>query len=152
MENKEANILVDEGLRFTIGKRKFHIKPLRYGTMRHANKYAVKMNIDLEDGNSNHKLFSELSSNITPQMRYIAINILGSYWKIKLFTKPFSRWLEWKLTPKEAFKLSMAIVQMNDLTNFISSIRLVGETSLTKSKTTPRVDTNKEDLTAHSEK
>lgn len=150
MEKKEADILVNEGLRFTVGKRNIHIKPLTYGAMAYANKHAVSLRMDLEEDN-NSKLFMEIGKNIKPYMRFIAVCILGSKWKIKLFTGLLANWLMWRLKPKKAFEIGLAIVQMHDLANFISSIRLIGETTITKPKTETRVDTSKEVSKAHSE-
>lgn len=132
-EQQEANILIKEGFYFEIGKRKWHIKPLVFGTIAKANKYAVNMKMNIVE-NDNASMFAELDKNIKPLLNFIAVCILHSKWKIWLFTKILSKYLEWKLSPEMALKIALAILQMYDLGNFITSIRMIGQTTVTSPK------------------
>lgn len=129
-EQKEAELLADNGFFFETGKIKWYIKPLRFGTIIKANKYAVDLKINLvtED---NASLFKEFNNNTKPLMRFIAVCVLGSRWKIALFTKLLARYFEWKLKPKDALGITIAILQMYDLKNFIPTIRLIGQMTIT---------------------
>lgn len=138
-EQKEADLLIDKGFVFNIGKREIHIKPLTFGVITQANKHAVdlKINILSEDNSS---VFKEVNKNVDPLMMFISVCILHDYWKIKLFSGILSRYLKWKLNPQTALKISLAILQMYDIANFITSIRLIGQTTITSPKETNPVD------------
>ncbi|WP_426473446.1 hypothetical protein [Chryseobacterium balustinum] len=138
-EEKEADLLIEHGFKINIGKREFHIKPLHFGTITQANKYAVKLKVNLlSDDNSS--VFKEMEKNIDPLMRFIAVSILHDYWKVKLFTGLLSKYLKWKLNPQIASKMSIAILQMYDIKNFITSIRIIGQMTITSPKETSLVD------------
>lgn len=138
-EQKEAELLINKGFVFNIGKREIHIKPLTFGTITQANKHAVDLKINiLSDDNSS--VFKEVNKNVGPLMMFIAVCILHDYWKIKLFSGILSRYLKWKLNPQTALKISLAILQMYDIANFITSIRLIGQTTITNPKETNLVD------------
>lgn len=149
-EKEEAKILINEGLVFNAGKREFHIKPITADVMFRANKYAVELKMNIVESD-NASLFKEVDKNIIPLFRFIAICVLHDAWKIKLFTKPFARYLMTKLKSQDALKLSMAILQMYDLGNFITSIRIIGQTTITSPKASPLIDTNNEGSTASME-
>lgn len=138
-EEKEADQLIEHGFKINIGKREFHIKPLRYGTITFANRYAVKLKVNLMS-DDNSSLFKEMEKNIDPLMRFIAVSILHDKWKILLFTGLLAYYLKWKLNPQVALKMSIAILQMYDIKNFITSIRLIGQMTITSPKETNLVD------------
>ncbi|WP_121460047.1 hypothetical protein [Chryseobacterium defluvii] len=130
-EKKEADELIHRGFYFDIGKRKWEIKPLVFGTISHANKYALDLKINLlSDDNSS--VFKEIEKNIKPLMSFIAVCILHHKWKIKLFTRILSVYLKWKLDPSKALKICVAILQMYDIKNFTTSISLIGQMTITK--------------------
>lgn len=130
--------------------RSWQIRPLCFGTIIEANKYAVdiKMNLGDEDIST---LLKEMNFNIEPLINFISVSILHSKFKILLFRKILSLYLKWHLKPEDAFKITLAILQMYDLGNFIHSIRTIGQTTLTSPKPeTPLIDTNKKVSTASS--
>ncbi|MDV3750659.1 hypothetical protein CMU19_04530 [Elizabethkingia anophelis] len=134
-EELEARLLVNEGFYFETSKKRFlgfgknyikwHIKPLTYGTIIHANVHAVKIKMSINDDNVS-SVISEMDDNIIPQIDFIATCLLHSKWKIKLFRKILSRYLLWKLSPEKALKICVGIIRMYDLRNFMNSIRLIG--------------------------
>lgn len=132
-ERKEAELLVEQGFVFNAGEKEHHIKPVTYGTILHANKYAVdlKLNLLSEDNNS---LLRELEANIDPLMKFIAVCVLGNKKDIEDKTEVLAEELKWSLKPKDAMGICLAIIQMYDLTNFISSIRLIGTMTITAPK------------------
>ncbi|MCJ8153248.1 hypothetical protein MKJ01_05665 [Chryseobacterium sp. SSA4.19] len=138
-EQKESDLLIEKGFVFNIGKREIHIKPLYFGTITQANKYAVDLKINiLSDDNTS--VFKEVNRNVEPLMKFIAVCILHDYWKIKLFSGLLAKYLKWKLSPQIALKITLAILQMYDIANFITSIRLIGQTTITNPKETSLVD------------
>lgn len=138
-EKSEAELLTENGFKFKAGKREFTIKPLTLGTILHCNKYAVQMKFNLmtDKGDS---LYEELNNNIQPILAFISCAILGSNIKIRLFRKMLENHLKKHLKPKDVLAIAVAILQMYDLTNFITSIRLLTAETIT----TPR--TSKEPL------
>lgn len=132
-EQEEAKLLIKEGFFFEIGKRKWHIRPLVFGAITEANKYAVNMKLNIVESD-NASMFSELDKNIKPLLNFIAVCILNSKWKIWFFKKILAKYLEWKLNPDMALKIVLAILQMYDLGNFITSIRMIGQTTITSPK------------------
>ncbi len=136
LEQKEAELLIEKGFVFNAGENEYHIKPMTYGTILHANKYAVdlKFNLVSEDTNS---LINELNQNVEPMMRFIAVCVLGNKQDIETKTETLAEELKQHLRPKDAMNICVAILQMYDLANFISSIRLIG----TMTMTTPRTPT-----------
>lgn len=138
-EKKESELLIQRGVVFDIGERKFEIKPLVFGTITHANKYAVDLKINLTS-DDNASVFNEVGNNISPLMNFIAVCILHSRWKIILFRNLLAWYLKWKLNPEKALKIAMVILQMYDIKNFITSIRLIGQMTITSPKETSLVD------------
>lgn len=132
-EKNEANLLIEKGFVFDIGNRKFQIKPLVFGTITYANKHAVDLKINLTS-EDNASVFNEVGKNVTPLMKFIAVCILHKRWKIILFTNFLSWYLKWKLNPEKALKISMVILQMYDIKNFITSIRMIGQLTITSPK------------------
>ncbi|KUJ56451.1 hypothetical protein [Chryseobacterium aquaticum] len=138
-EEKESNQLIEKGFFFNVGKRELHIKPLVFGTIAQANKYAVDLKINiLSDDNAS--VFKEVNRNIDPLMKFIAVCVLAKPWKIKLFSGLLAKYLKWKLNPQTALKITLAILQMYDIANFITSIRLIGQTTITNPRETNLVD------------
>lgn len=138
-EEKESNQLIEKGFFFNVGKRELHIKPLVFGTIAQANKYAVDLKINiLSDDNAS--VFKEVNRNIDPLMKFIAVCVLAKKWKIKLFSGLLAKYLKWKLNPQTALKITLAILQMYDIANFITSIRLIGQTTITNPRETNLVD------------
>lgn len=137
-EKTEAELLAEQGVRIKIGEREYTIKPLLFGTISYANKYAVELKLNssenIEDFLPNYE------KNIDPLMKFIAVCILGEKWKIKLFTNLLARRLKWALSPREALQIVVVILQMYDIANFIHSIRFIKETTITTPRETNLID------------
>lgn len=63
-----------------------------------------------------------------------AIAILNSKWKIRLFSRFLARQLLWSLTPEKLSRLAIVVMQMNNIQDFINSIRLMSAIRLTAPK------------------
>lgn len=137
-EKTEAELLAENGLKINIGKKEYVIKPLLFGTISKANKYAVQLKLNTASDITD--FLPEYEKNIDPLMKFIAVCILGDKWKIKLFTPFLANRLKWKLKPNEALKLVIAILQMYDIGNFTTSIRLIRETTITAPRKTNLID------------
>lgn len=130
VEKDETDILLNEGIKYKAGLFRFHVKPLMYGTMLQANRFAMqlKVNLNLED---NTAILRELSMNAKPMIDFLAVCTLRSYWKIFLFRRVLSKYLFWKMNPRNVPVLILMIFQMYDLVNFMNSIRLISHMTVT---------------------
>lgn len=135
----EAEALIDKGFFFEIGNRKWEIKPFTLDTILRANIYAVKLKINTEEEKPLTDIFKE---NVKPLTDFIAVSILQKRWKCFLFKNLFSRYLRKNLTPQKAVGLTLTILKMYDMGNFITSIRLIGQMTITAPKQTERIDGN----------
>lgn len=135
-EINEAEVLANEGINYKAGLFRFHIKPLNFGTISKANIEALKMKVNLID-DEQKTLIENYQENINPLINFIAICTLGSCLKIKLFTKILAFYLKWKLTPKETIGLCIFILRMYDLTNFTTTIELIGTSTITMNRAKP---------------
>ena len=148
-EQKESDLLRNHGFIFETRRKtlflkwfpkiSWHIKPLCFGTIVESNKYAIDLKLNVNDENI-ADLISEMQKNINPLINFISVSLLHSKWKILLFRKVLTAYLKWHLKPEEAFKIVLAIMQMYDLANFITSIRLIG--TITSPRETNLVDGN----------
>ncbi len=132
-EKEEAELLIEKGMFFQAGKYKFTIKPLTLGTILIANKYAVDMKINLTEDNET-SVFDEYNRNTIPLLNFIAVCVLSRKWKIFLFRKLLVRCLKWNLKPKDVIGITLSILKMYDMGNFITSIRLISEQTMTSPK------------------
>ena len=135
-EKAEAELLAQNGFNITIGKRKFTIKPLTFGAIVKANQYATEIKMNIKGGEIS-SMVQNYQENTNPLMKFIAVAILGQKWKIKLFTNILAKW---NLKPSDAMKITIAILQMYDMANFIPSIQLIAETTITTPRKTERID------------
>lgn len=138
-EKAEAELLAQNGFNITIGKRKFTIKPLTFGAIVKANQYATEIKMNIKGGEIS-SMVQNYQENTDPLMKFIAVAILGQKWKIKLFTNILAKWLKWNLKPSDTMKITIAILQMYDMANFIPSIQLIAETTITTPRKTERID------------
>lgn len=137
-EKSEAELLAENGLKITIGQKDYVIKPLLFGTIAEANKYAVQLKLNTEGTVTD--FLPQYEENIEPLTKFIAVCILHKKWKIKLLTPFLARKLKWELKPSDALKLVIAILQMYDMGNFTTSIRLIRETTITAPRTSNLID------------
>ena len=148
-EQQEAELLRNHGFVFETNRKSFlkkwfpkiswHVKPLCFGTITIANKYAVDLKLNVNDENI-ASLMAEMENNIDPLLNFISVSILHSKTKILLFRKVLTTYLKWHLNPEKALKIVIQIMQMYDLANFITSIRLIGTITSPKEKETTLVD------------
>ena len=123
-EKAEAELLAQNGFNITIRKRKFTIKPLTFGAIVKANQYATEIKMNIK-GSEISSMVQNYQENTDPLMKFIAVAILGQKWNLK---------------PSDAMKITIAILQMYDMANFIPSIQLIAETTITTPRKTERID------------
>ncbi|MFA6973994.1 MAG: hypothetical protein WC238_04645 [Parcubacteria group bacterium] len=145
-EQKAVNTLLSQGVKFEIDakglgrlfkkKHSFHLRQAYLGTLLILSKYYLKVGFDekklVDDPLGVSRLEITKSAKILAMIA--AIGILNNKTKIRLFAKPFAKWLLWRLTPNKLYELSMTIVVLNNTGDFINSIRLMSALRVTAPK------------------
>ncbi len=124
-------------LRF-IGKKERHftVRQSYLGTLYEISRVALKL--EYSESKISESAFTEskvLAEKYARNMALIcAIAILNSKWGIRLFKGMLARYLLWRLTPQRLAQLSIVVMQMNNISDFINSIRLMSAVRLTAPK------------------
>jgi len=84
----------------------------------------------------------------------VAIAVLDSWWKIKLFKGILTTYFLWRITPKKLLDIALIINQMCNFADFINSTRLMSVTRTTiPTPTTPnQVEEKQKDSKVHTER
>jgi len=145
-EQKAVNTLLSQGVKFEIDarglvrifkkKHSFMLRQAYLGTLLMLSKYYLKVGFDekklVDDPLGVSRM--EITRTAKTLAMIAAIGILNNKTKIKLFARPFARWLLWRLTPNKLYELSMTIVVLNNTGDFINSIRLMSALRVTAPK------------------
>jgi len=145
-EQKAVNVLLSHGVKFEIDarglvrifkkKHKFMLRQAYLGTLLILSKYYLKVGFDekklVDDPLGVSRL--EITKSAKTLAMIAAIGILNNKTKIRLFARPFAKWLLWRLTPNKLYELSMTIVVLNNTGDFINSIRLMSALRVTAPK------------------
>lgn len=130
-EQKEIELLLDKGMKFKVGKRSLHIKPLKGYTIIKLSEYQLDLEKLIEQ---DLNVFKEYSEGIKQLYQFIAVSILRTPLKVFFFKRLLYRYLLINLEPNKAVAIAVRIVQMYDLGNFIPSIRYLSKLRITKPK------------------
>jgi len=145
-EQKAVNTLLSQGVKFEIDakglvrifkkKHSFMLRQAYLGTLLMLSKYYLKVGFDekklVDDPLGVSRL--EITKSAKTLAMIAAIGILNNKTKIRLFARPFAKWLLWRLTPNKLYELSMTIVVLNNTGDFINSIRLMSALRVTAPK------------------
>lgn len=146
-EEKAIDAMLDRGVKISIperslfayfGKkeRSFTIRQSYLGTLLEISRVALKL--DYDEKAISEAAFTEskqLAKRHSKNMALIAaIAILNSRWGIRLWKRPLANYLFWRLTPQKLVQLSIVVMQMNNISDFINSIRLMSGVRLTAPK------------------
>lgn len=146
-EQKAVDTLLHRGVRVSIPKRSllryigktdrtFTIRQSYLGTLFEISRVALRLDYDEKLIADNAFAESkQLAKRHVKSMALIcAIAILNSKWKIYLLSWPLSRYLLWRLTPQRLAQLSLTVMQLNNISDFINSIRLMSGARMTAPK------------------
>lgn len=152
-EKKELDLLIEKGVSFKVPKRSFlkhfgnkervfEIKPLCAGTL--YNLYHKFIEIDINENLlMNIETATEEAKRVLINSKIIAeiiaIAVLNSYLKLKLFKNILSKYFLWRITPKKMDEILHIIFAMENLPDFISSTRLAK--TIPRQTAPKRVDT-----------
>lgn len=106
------------------------------GTLMHISRLALKAGFDFDkidsgDMDAAHRLISEHAGTAS---KIVAVAILNSKIKIKLFAGILSGWLNYKIKPRKLAEIIMTIVLLSGIQDFTSSIRLIRSLRVTAPK------------------
>lgn len=136
-EARELDTLTEQGLSFTTPKRSFlrHWgKPERtftiqqpyLGTLDVLSKQYIQMGISETVLSQDPMVESRKLARYAPICaRIVAISVLNSYWKIKLFTPLLASYFLWRVNPKTLWKFTSLILELSNMGDFINSIRFL---------------------------
>jgi len=135
-EIKAIDTLLQNGIIVDIGKRKFTISQSYLGTIFTISHIAITMGIDEEKIKDNPIGESRdiAVSHAKKMARIVAIAILNNKWKIRLFESVLANFLFWKLTPGELRNISETVMTLNNMGDFMNSIRLISGRRMTEPK------------------
>lgn len=144
IERRAAQTILERGVRVKLpaprflrilGKKEIRvtIRQPNMGTLLHVSELAIAegfsfTGIDSGEMEAAHELISLHTKSC---VRIVAIIILGTKVKSRLFAGILSRWLLWKLTPKRLFEMILIIVTMSGVQDFTNSIRLIRSMKMT---------------------
>lgn len=155
LEKNELDLLIEKGVRFKVKKtsllqyfgkkeREFEIFQPYLGTLDYLSAQYLKLDYSAQ------KLANENWLNESKRLQaahsktcanIVAIAVLNSKWKIKLFYKFLANYFFWHLKPDKLSKIAEIILQMSNISDFTNSIRLM---SIMETTTAPKlIDTAK---------
>lgn len=138
-EVNEANVLIEKGMKFTVKKQSF----LKYFSKTKDRTFVVEQpflgTLDIISAlflsiNFDEKLLEEnflssskeiVSRSVKTCALVVAVAVLNSQFKIKLFSKLLAQYLLWRMRPSDLMKMSIIIHKINNYGDFINSIRLM---------------------------
>ncbi|QDK80829.1 hypothetical protein EXU85_20340 [Spirosoma sp. KCTC 42546] len=136
-ENRELDTLIEQGIQFGTPKRsllRFWGKPERtftinqpyLGTLDWLSKEYIQMNLNETVLSQDPMGESRKLARYAPICaRIVAISVLNSYWKIKLFTPLLASYFLWRVNPKTLWKFTSLILELSNMGDFINSIRFL---------------------------
>lgn len=141
-EKHAAEILLDRGVAWPVkapwflrlvGKKtiKITVKALRLGTLFELSRLYTAMGITEVDFKSQHEL---IQKNLKTVCIIAAIAILNSPIRIRLFSKLLSRFILKRFTANMLLEIMIFIITYSGVTSFLSTIRLIGDLSMTAPK------------------
>lgn len=134
LETNEAKSLIESGVEFEVGKRKYKIKEFYAGTLDILSGIFIEMQFDentlQENPIGESKLITKKSIRLCAKA--LAVAVLNNKWKIRLFTPFLANKFLWSITPSRMFKGAVIIAQMSNFGDFINFIRLTAGVRTTK--------------------
>ncbi|PLK44407.1 hypothetical protein [Emticicia sp. TH156] len=144
-EMHEADVLINRGVQFTVPKRSI----LRYFSKQKLRTFTIEqpylgtldtlshlfLSIEFNEEMLSENALAE-AKRITAESAKkcamaVAVSVLNSKWKIRLFAGLLANYFLWHIQPSKLIQLTIYINQINNLGDFISSIRLMSATRTT---------------------
>ena len=147
-EQNEADVLIDKGMFFKVPKRSllkylsknkertFLISQPYLGTLDLITQIFLSINFDEEVLKESPLSESKkiVGQSVKKCAQVVAITMLNSHWKIRLFSSVLATYLLWRVTPSKLMELAVTINRMSNLGDFINSIRFMSVVRTTTPK------------------
>lgn len=136
IKKKATDTLLDKGVYITVRPKgilsvfkktlRFTIYPSTLGTLYTICGIYLKSEIDVTKLESNPVGYAnEKAVNAAKDYaKIIAVAVLNSKWKIRLFANILSKRFLWWITPKDLLSIMVLVIEANNILDFMNSIRL----------------------------
>ena len=150
-EAKALDTLLNKGVKFNIGIRvfgikiniPFRIKPLRLGTILFLSKQRLKLKEVSDEKEPVWEMFDK-AENVKPFAKCVAISVLNSPLKIKIFSGLLSCFFLWKLTIKEIQDIMAVVVSQMNPRDFFFTTALVRGIQIVDRRKTQNISQKKQ--------
>ncbi len=153
-ERREANILIEKGVKFKTKKvsflkyfskekeRTFVIQQPFLGTLDILSELFLSINFDEKQIEENPLTASKelVSKSAKKCALVIAVAVLNSKWLIILFSKILANYFLWRIKPSDLINIAFIINQVNNYGDFTNSIRLMSVIRMTTPNLIEKVD------------
>ncbi len=139
VEKQAINTLLEHGMTFKAGLFRFHMQQPYLGTILHMSKLYAEIAIDEEKIKDSAYAGSYMlvPDNAMRVAKLVAIAILRTNIKIKLFSRILTKYLLWNLTPEKLFTVMGMVLVIGNTASFTNSIRLIQALRMMKPKESP---------------
>lgn len=158
-EQLAAETLLERGVRVKLPAPRFFqalgrktisliVKQPYLGTMLHLSRLCLKAEFNLDEVDEGkpeaaHRLMRDHGKTVA---RMVAVTILNSRVKIKLFSGIMSTYLLWHMKPNDLVKTAALIVTLSGIQDFTNTIRLVRSMTMTRPRNlSPEVQGSQEE-------
>ena len=130
-EREEHIVLLDKGIEFRAGKKKYLLKQPYLSTMDHMASELIRLSVNQDrlDSDNPMEIFEEQKRMLKPNAlvlaRIIAVMYLSKDWKIRMFTWYYARKFANSITPSDMIKLTSIILKITNFPDFSNSIALL---------------------------
>lgn len=143
-ERRAAETILERGVRVALpaprflrllGKKEIGvtIKQPNMGTLLMVSELSLKEGFSFDgiDSGNLDAAHALISKHTKTCIRIVAVIILGSKLKVRLFSRLLSRWMLWKVTPRRLFDMVLMTVTLSGVQDFTNSIRLIRSMTVT---------------------
>lgn len=147
IEGKAIDTILEKGVDFTVKRtgflrlfsktKTYHIAPPALGCLLEISKLSLSVDIDEDRVTADPwgESWAIISATDDRLAKVLAVAILHSRIKIKLFTKILAKQLMWQLTTRQLINAVSLVLMASNPGDFLNTIRLI---RTTKSLTTPK--------------
>lgn len=133
LEKNEIDSVLDAGIEIQIGRRKYTLTQFYGGTNIHLCREFIKLEMQSADPENRMPIFNRfVMENSRTWANIIAIAVLNSKWKIRLFKKRLANKLLWQYKNSDLEEIVQVIAKMSNYTDFIISSRSIAGMRMTK--------------------
>ena len=147
VEQLAAETILERGIRVNVPSPRFFklfgkkevglvIKQPYLGTLMHMSRLCLKAGFNLDDVDEGKvdAAFGLMEKHGRTVAKIVAVIILNSKFKIRLFSNILSYWLLWKMKPRKLVEMVILLITLSGVQDFTTSIRLIRRMKTTTPK------------------